>query len=154
MSTSALVSQPRHFALPESCLFAPTELSIPASLSQTEFSTLGKALSSVDQASDLWACDYALAGQKHWGDEGLKIAAAATKLSVGYLKISSRIAARFDPSRRFPNLTREHYRGLCCFPVDFTDTWLPTVAEKDFGAKTLRALAVEAYPRSCGCVRP
>ena len=151
MST-ALAVQHRRLALPESCLFAPTELSIPETLTQNDFSSLGKALSSVDQASDLWACDYALAGQKRWGDEGLKIAALATKLSVGYLKVSARIAERFDPARRFPSLTREHYRGLCCFPVVFTDTWLPTVVEKGFGAKTLRALAVEAFgsdPKAC-----
>jgi|SRR5579872_2958403 len=143
--TSLVVSQQRHLQLPDSCLFAPTELQIGSSISQTEFSRLGKALSAVDRASDLWACDYALAGQKRWGDEGLKLAATATKLSVGYLKTGARIAERFDPSRRFSNLTREHYRGICCFPVEFTDKWLPTVVEKGFGAKTLRALAVEAF---------
>jgi len=135
----------RHLALPDSCLFAPTELQIGPSLSQNEFSRLGNALASVDQASDLWACDYALAGQKRWGDEGLELAAAATRLSVGYLKGSARIAERFDPARRFATMTREHYRGLCCFPPEFTDEWLPTVAEKGFSARTLRALAVEAY---------
>jgi len=142
---SLTVSDRRHLALPDGCLFSPTELQINPSLSQNEFSRLGKALASVDQASDLWSCDFALAGQKRWGDEGLRLAAAATRLSVGYLKVSARIAERFDPARRFPNLTREHYRGLCCFPVNFTDSWLPTVVEKGFGARTLRALAVEAY---------
>lgn len=145
MDTSLTVADRRHLALPEYCLFAPTELQINPSLSQNEFSRLGKTLSSVDQASDLWACDYALAGQKRWGEEGLKLAAASTRLSVGYLKVSARIAIRFDPARRFPNLTREHYRGICCFPVNFTDEWLPTVVEKGFGARTLRALACEAY---------
>jgi len=145
MDTSLTVADRRHLALPDFCLFAPTELQINPSLSQTEFCRLGKTLSSVDQASDLWACDYALAGRKRWGDEGLKLAAAATRLSVGYLKVSARIAERFDPARRFPNLTREHYRGLCCFPVNFTDEWLPTIVEKGFGARTLRALAVEAF---------
>lgn len=145
MDTSLTVADRRHLALPDFCLFAPTELQISASLSQNEFSRLGKVLSAVDQASDLWACDYALAGQKRWGDEGLKLAATATRLSIGYLKVSARIAERFDPARRFPNMTREHYRGLCCFPVEFTDKWLPTVVEKGFGARTLRAVAVEAF---------
>jgi hypothetical protein len=146
MATQSLaLNERRHLELPESCLFAPTELRIGPALSQNEFSRLGKALASVDQASDLWACDYALAGQKRWGDEGLEVAAAATRLSVGYLKVSARIAERFEPARRFPNMTREHYRGLCCFPVEFTDEWLPTVVEKGFSAKTLRALAVEAF---------
>jgi hypothetical protein len=144
METTLAVDR-RHLSLPESCLFAPTELVIGSSLSQNEFSRLGTALASVDQASDLWACDYALAGRKRWGDEGLKLASTATRLSVGYLKISARIAERFDPARRYANMTREHYRGLCCFPVEFTDSWLPTVCDKGFGAKTLRALAVEAY---------
>ena len=143
--TSALNVQQRHLQLPDSCLFAPTELQIGSEISQPEFSRLGKALSAVDQASDLWACDYALAGQKRWGDEGLKLAATATKLSASYLKIGARIAERFDPSRRYAGLTREHYRGICCFPIEFTDKWLPTVVEKGFGAKTLRALAVEAF---------
>jgi hypothetical protein len=142
---TTLAADCRHLALPDSCLFAPTELVIGSSLSQNEFSRLGTALASVDQASDLWACDYALAGRKRWGAEGLKLASTATRLSVCYLKRSASIAERFDPSRRFPNLTREHYRGLCCFPVEFTDAWLPTVCDKGFGAKTLRALAVEAY---------
>ena len=139
------VNDRRHLALPDSCLFAPTELQIAPSLSQNEFSRLGNALASVDQASDLWACDYAFAGQTRWGDQGLELAAAATRLSVGYLKVSARIAERFDPARRFANMTREHYRGLCCFPPEFTDEWLPTVVEKGFSARTLRALAVEAY---------
>jgi hypothetical protein len=143
--TSALTVQQRHLQLPDSCLFAPTELQISSEISQPEFSRLGKALASVDQASDLWACDYALAGQKRWDDEGLKLAATATKLSVGYLKTGARIAERFDPSRRYAGLTREHYRGICCFPIEFTDKWLPTVYEKGFGAKTLRALCVEAF---------
>jgi hypothetical protein len=143
--TSALTVQQRHLQLPDSCLFAPTELQISSEISQPEFSRLGKALASVDQASDLWACDYALAGQKRWDDEGLKLAATATKLSVGYLNTGARIAERFDPSRRYAGLTREHYRGICCFPIEFTDKWLPTVYEKGFGAKTLRALCVEAF---------
>jgi hypothetical protein len=143
--TDTLTISERHLTLPDFCLFAPTELQIGPSVSQNEFSRLGKALAAVDQASDLWSCDYALAGQKRWGDEGLKVAAAATRLSVGYLKVGARIAERFDPLRRFPNMTREHYRGLVAFPIDFTDKWLPTVVEKGFGAKTLRALAVEAF---------
>src|SRR6266568_4927773 len=142
---SLTVNDRRHLALPDSCLFAPTELQIGPSLSQNEFSRLGKALAAVDQASDLWTGDYALAGQKRWGNEGLRLAATATRLSTCYLKRSAVIADRFGPTRRFPNLTREHYRGLCVFPVEFTDAWLPTVVEKGFSAKTLRALAVEAY---------
>jgi hypothetical protein len=147
MESTALTIDHRHLTLPDFCLFAPTELQIGPSVSQDEFSRLGKALAAVDQASDLWSCDYALAGQKRWGDEGLRVAAAATRLSVGYLKVGVRIAERFDPSRRFPNMTREHYRGLCCFPVEFTDKWLPTVVEKGFGARSLRALAVAAFGR-------
>ena len=150
--SAALTVQPRHLTLPECCLFAPTELQIGPALSQTEFSRLGKALSSVDQASDLWACDYALAGKNRWGEDGLKLAAAATKLSVGYLKVSARIAERFDPSRRFPNLTRHHYRCLVPFPVEFTDAWLPTVIDRNLSANLLRAVAVEAYGSDpCKC---
>jgi hypothetical protein len=144
METTLTVDR-RHLALPDSCLFAPTELVIGSSLSQNEFSRLGTALASVDQASDLWACDYALAGRKRWGLEGLKLASTATRLSVGYLKISARIAERFDPARRYANMTREHYRGLCCFPVAFTDAWLPTVCDKGFSARSLRALCVQAF---------
>lgn len=150
--SAALTVQPRHLTLPECCLFAPTELQIGPALSQTEFSRLGKALSSVDQASDLWACDYALAGQKRWGVDGLKLAHEATKLSIGYLKVGARIAERFDPSRRFPNLTRHHYRCLVPFPVEFTDAWLPTVIDRNLSAKLLRAVAVEAYGSDpCKC---
>jgi hypothetical protein len=144
METTLAVDR-RHLALPDSCLFAPTELVIGSALSQNEFSRLGTALASVDQASDLWACDYALAGRKRWGVDGLKLASTATRLSVGYLKISARIAKRFDPARRYANMTREHYRGLCCFPVAFTDAWLPTVCDKGFSARSLRALCVQAF---------
>jgi hypothetical protein len=145
MENTLAVNDQRHLVLPDSCLFAPTELQIGTSLSQNEFSRLGKALASVDHASDLWACDYALAGQKRWGPEGLQLASTATRLSVGYLKVSARIAERFDPARRYASMTREHYRGICCFPVEFTDKWLPTVVEMGFSARTLRALACEAF---------
>lgn len=146
MSEALAVQQPqRHLQLPESCLFAPTELQIGATLSKDDFGRLGKALSAVDNASDLWQCDYSLYAVKRWGEAGVEIASAATKLSKFSIKSFARIAERFDPSRRFANLTCYHYRNLVCFPVEFTDAWLPTIVEKNFSAKTLRALAVEAY---------
>lgn len=142
----AITVQPRHLALPECALFAPCELNISSACTPDEFRRIGAALVALDSASDLWTCDLSQYAITRWGaEEGLKLAHEATKLSVVYLKRRARIAERFDPSRRFPNMTAEHYRGLCCFPVEFTDVWLPTVVEKGFSAKTLRALAVEAF---------
>jgi hypothetical protein len=127
-------------------MFSPVELVIGPSTSAEEYQRIGKAICSIGNADDLWKCDFALWGMNKFGsDDGLQLASDATGLSKTFLKRSARIAERFGPSRRFPNMTREHYRGLCCFPVEWLDTWLPTVAEKGFGARTLRALAVEAF---------
>jgi hypothetical protein len=146
MSAALTVEQPRHLALPECALFAPCELNISAACTPDEFRRIGAALVALDTADELWTCDLSQYAITRWGaEDGLKLAHEATKLSVAYLKRRARIAERFDPSRRFPNMTAEHYRGLCCFPVEFTDVWLPTVAGKGFSAKTLRALCVEAY---------
>jgi hypothetical protein len=145
MSTAITVSQ-RHLALPECALFAPCELNISAACTPDEFRRIGAALVALDSADELWTCDLSQYAITRWGaEDGLKLAHEATKLSVAYLKRRARISERFDPSRRFPNMTTEHYRGLCCFPVEFTDVWLPTVVGKGFSAKTLRALCVEAY---------
>jgi hypothetical protein len=107
---------------------------------------VGKALSSVESASSLWACDFSAFAIDRWGkDEGLALAASATKLSECFLHRCARIAWRFPPQKRFQGLTREHLRGLCCFPASFTDAWLPEASGKGWSAKSLRALAVEAF---------
>ena len=90
-------------------------------------------------ADKLWQCHFALWGMKRFGaDEGLRLAREATSLSAGLLERCARLAERFDPSfDASPGLTREHYRGLCCFPASFTDEWLPRAALKGLSAKAL-----------------
>jgi hypothetical protein len=144
--SAALTVQPRHLALPECAMFAPTELAIPASISKEDFRQLGAALSKVDSASDLWSCDFALHAQRTWEDEGLDLAASATGLSKFFLKKCARIASVFPPARRYPQLKRDHYRILLPFDQAQLDAWLPTVVgEKYLSAKSLRALAVETF---------
>jgi hypothetical protein len=127
-------------------MFAPTELAIPASISKEDFQQLGAALSKVDSASDLWQCDFALHAQRTWEDEGLALAATATGLSKFFLKRCARIAERFTPEKRYPNLNRNHYRVLLPFDAAQIDAWLPTVVDqKRLSAKSLRALAVEQF---------
>jgi hypothetical protein len=143
---SALITQPRHLDLPLGALFRPEELVIGPSTTAAEYQQLGAGLSRIATADKLWQCDYALWGKKKFGaEEGLTLAAESTGLSTSFLERCARIAERFDPSRRYPNMTREHYRGLCCFPASFTDSWLPTVCGKGLSARSLRALAVEAF---------
>jgi hypothetical protein len=144
----ALTVQQRHLSLPSQCLFAPTELSIPASISKSEFSRLGRALSQIDQADALWRCDYALAGIQQFGKEqGLALAAEATKLTEFNLYKCSFVARKFPPHKRFPNLLFSHYRDLLPFPDEFLDKWLPENADKQCSPRSLRALAVAAFGR-------
>jgi hypothetical protein len=128
-------------------MFSPTELQIGPSTSQDEFVRIGKALSAIDSASDLWQCDYSLHAMRRWGqDDGLTLAANATGLSKFFLKRCARIAERFTPERRYPNLNRNHYRVLLPFKQEDIDAWLPAVADqKRLSAKSLRALAVEKF---------
>jgi hypothetical protein len=144
----ALTVQQRHLSLPSQCLFAPTELSIPASISKSEFSRLGRALSQIDQADALWRCDYALAGIQQFGKEqGLALAAEATKLTEFNLYKCSFVARKFPPHKRFPSLLFSHYRDLLPFPDEFLDKWLPENADKKCSPRSLRALAVAAFGR-------
>ena len=128
-------------------MFSPTELQIGPSTSQDEFVRIGKALSAIDSASDLWQCDYSLHAMRRWGqDDGLTLAAKATGLSKFFLKRCARIAERFTPERRYPSLNRNHYRVLLPFKQEDIDAWLPAVADqKRLSAKSLRALAVEKF---------
>jgi hypothetical protein len=127
-------------------LFSPSELVIGISTSQDEFVRIGKALSSIDTASDLWACDFALHGMRHWGkDEGLALAESATGLSQHFLRRCARIAERFTPEKRYAGLNRNHYRKLLPFDAAQIDAWLPTVNFERLSAGSLRALAVEKF---------
>lgn len=126
-------------------LFSPVELSIDPSTSAEDYQRIGKAISSIGDADELWESDYALWGMKHFGAEGLTLAAGATGLSKGFLKRCARIAEVFPPERRHPNLKRNHYRVLLPFDQSKLDVWLPTVVnQKRLSSKSLRALAVEA----------
>jgi hypothetical protein len=149
MATTALtVERPSlsSLAIP-GALFSPCELAIGPSTSAEEYSRIGKAISAISDADKLWECDYALWGMKKFGtDEGLVLAASATGLGKFFLKRCARIAERFDPSRRFPHLNRNHYRSLLPFKQSDIDQWLPSVAaQKRLSAKSLRALAVEQF---------
>jgi len=128
-------------------MFSPTELQIGASTSQDEFVRIGKAIAAIADADQLWACDFALHGMRQWGqDDGLTLASSATGLSKFFLKRCARIAERFTPERRYPNLNRNHYRILLPFKQEDIDAWLPAVADqKRLSAKSLRALAVEQF---------
>jgi len=146
MSLALTVQQPRHLTMPDSALFSPTELALPAHLSQSDYSKIGSAITKIDTASEMWVADYALAGMRLFGeDSGLALAADATELSRFHLKKCATVANRFTPEKRFSNFKFSHYRYLMPFPVEFTDRWLPTVSGKKIGSNSLRALAVEAY---------
>jgi hypothetical protein len=148
MSASLIVQRPSlsSLAVP-GAMFSPTELQIGLSTSQDDFVRIGKALSAIDSASDIWQCDYSLHAMRRWGqDDGLTLAASATGLSKFFLKRCARIAERFTPERRYPNLNRNHYRVLLPFDQAQIDAWLPTIADqKRLSAKSLRALAVEKF---------
>jgi hypothetical protein len=121
-------------------------LQIPTSITKEDFRQLGAALSKIDSANDLWSCDFALHAQQTWEEEGLDLAASATGLSKFFLKRCARIASVFPPTRRHPQLNRNHYRILLPFDQAQIDAWLPTVADqKRLSAKSLRALAVEKF---------
>jgi len=148
MSSALTVSRPSlsSLAVP-GAMFSPTELQIGARTSQDEFVRIGKAITAIADADQLWACDFALHGMRRWGqDDGLALAASATGLSKFFLKRCARIAERFTPERRHPNLNRNHYRILLPFDQAQIDAWLPAVADrKRLSAKSLRALAVEKF---------
>lgn len=144
--SNALTVQPRHLALPECALFAPTELKLSYSTSRDEFVCIGQALLSVDSASDLWACDFALFGMRRYGkDDGIVLAEKATGYSQHFLRRCARIAERFTPEKRYPSLTRNHYRRLLPFDAAKIDAWLPTVICDRLSAGSLYALAVEKF---------
>ncbi len=144
--SAALTVQPRHLDLPLGALFRPEELVICPSTTAAEYQQLGAGLSKLATADKLWQCDYALWGMKKFGaKEGLELAAQSTGLRTSFLKRCARIAERFDPSRRYPNLTCHHYARLIVFPAEFTDKWLPTVCHRGLSAPALRSLAVEVY---------
>jgi hypothetical protein len=142
MSTSLVVSS-RHLSLPEACLFAPTELSLPAQTTQSEYQKIGAGLSKIDQANDLWLADYAAFGLK-W-ENGLELASAATGRTEYYLKRVAKIAERFTPEKRFPAYAIDHYKQMMPFPASFTDTFLPEVAHLSLSGKALRIRAEEEY---------
>jgi hypothetical protein len=149
MSNALAVQRPSLTSLDvPGAMFSPSELVIGPSTSQDEFLRIGKALSSIDTASDLWQCDFALHGMRSWGtDAGLALAAKATGYTRHFLKRCARIAERFTPDQRYTGLTRNHYRRLLPFDAEQIDAWLPTVIHERLSAGSLYALAVDKFGR-------
>jgi hypothetical protein len=147
MSTALALQRPSLTSLDvPGAMFSPSELQIGYSTSQDEFTRIGKALSSIDTASDLWQCDFALHGMRRWGkDDGIVLAAKATGYSQHFLRRCARIAKRFTPEKRYVGLTRNHYRRLLPFDAAQIDAWLPTVILDCHSASSLYALAVEKF---------
>jgi hypothetical protein len=145
MSTSALVSQPRHLALPECALFNPVALEISDACTQDEFSRIGRALSALGTADQLWECDLAwFAKRKGW----LKIASEATGIGVTHLeKRLARVAEVFPPTRRYSHLRKTHYVKLIAFADQpLLHPWLATLADREhISARSLYLLAVEEF---------
>jgi hypothetical protein len=145
MTTSLAVS-PRHLALPQCCLFAPTELQISPVCSQEEFTRIGQALSAIDTADGLWQCDFAAYAMRRWGDEGLKLASEATKLANHYLKRFARIAEVFPPARRRAELKKTAYVKLLPFVgEEGFDSWLADLDLTNVSNRSLYLLAIAEF---------
>jgi hypothetical protein len=144
--TNALTTQTRSLAIPESCLFSPAALSIPAAITKEDFQKLGAALVALDTADGLWTCDLAHFAITRWGkEEGGALACTATGYTKSTCKKLAYIAERFTPEHRPDGFTRAHFKALLPFPQDWLNTWVPTVANRRLSAKGIRALAVEQF---------
>jgi hypothetical protein len=144
MSTSLTV-QSRHLSLPECALFNPVALEISDACTQDEFSRIGRALSALGTADQLWECDLAwFAKRKGW----LKIASEATGIGVTHLeKRLARVAEVFPPTRRYSHLRKTHYVKLIAFADQpLLHPWLATLADREhISARSLYLLAVEEF---------
>lgn len=146
MNTSLAVADQNHFTLPVGALFHPKTLTIGASTSRAEYQRLGAGLQKIDDAGEIWSCDFCLFGIRNWGEkEGLELAHGATGFTKGTCKKLAYIAERFTPEHRPDGFTRAHFRALLPFPQDWLNEWLPTVEKLRLSSKGVRALAVEAF---------
>jgi hypothetical protein len=147
MTVQALtISDSHNLAIPAGALFHPKMLTIGVSTSRAEYQRLGQGLSRLDDASQLWSCDFCLFGIRNWGKEdGLQLAHEATGFTKGTCKKLAYIAERFTPEHRPDGFTRAHFRALLPFPQDWLNTWLPTIENRRPSSKGVRALAIEAF---------
>ena len=142
MSTSALTVQQRHLALPEACLFAPSQLSIPRSISKEDFLVVAAKLKTVANAEDFWLADAAHFAKK-W-DDGLQLMAETVGRTKYHLVRVAQVAERFVAARRF-SYTVAHLRWLMPFPDEFLDRFLPSAANLNLSVKALRARAENEF---------
>jgi hypothetical protein len=142
MSTSALTVQQRHLALPEACLFAPSQLSIPRSISKEDFLVVAAKLKTVANAEDFWLADAAHFAKK-W-DDGLQLMAETVGRTKDHLVRVAQVAERFVAARRF-SYTVAHLRWLMPFPDEFLDRFLPSAANLNLSVKALRARAENEF---------
>jgi hypothetical protein len=146
MTSTAITVAHADLALPRGAMFHPKMLQIGVSTSREQYQQLGAGIQKIDDASQLWSCDYCLFGLRTWGkEEGLELAHAATGYTKGTCKKLAYIAERFTPERRPDGFTRAHFKALLPFPQEWLNTWLPTVANRRLTSKGVRALAIEAY---------
>jgi hypothetical protein len=135
--------------------FSPTELKLETGLPEIEWLAVAKAISTVGNAVTFWAGDLIIYGEEEYGKEkAYDLAQKATGWCRQYLYRVARIARKFPPEKRVPNLSFYHYTELVKFPEQLTDRLLAQAAAEGLSARATHKLACDEYEKETRGKKP
>ncbi|WDZ85075.1 LmbU family transcriptional regulator [Micromonospora cathayae] len=115
----------------------PTSLHIPASVPYSTWDRIGGQLSLIVRSSAWWLGDWLLYGERMYPD---RYAAAIERTSLDYqtLRNYAWVARRFEPHRRWAQLSFSHHAEVATLSKAEQDLWLQRAAEGKWSKNTLR----------------
>ena len=154
MAETALVVQDDGSEL--RCEITPTGLTLPSTLSFTQWARLGRALGRLGNGVQ-WATGDWVGRGEQYGEEYTQIVN-----DIGYKPQSllnmAWVARRFPPSRRREKLSWGHHATVAAMEPPVADKWLEmsernewTVAELRRGIRALKPGDQDETPTCCGC---
>jgi hypothetical protein len=127
--------------------FNPTELVVEGGLSESEWLSIGRALTHVESSSKWWIGDWVNAGMKAFGKGvAYSLAVQATAQERHSLYHTAWTASKFEPHRRIAALSFSHHQAVAALPADVADRLLKEALELGLTAEQI----YQAGREECG----
>ena len=115
----------------------PTALSVPDTMSYSEWERLGAELRTLGTWTPWATGDWYLAGERLYGEEAPQ-AVADLGLDFHTVQNAVWVCSRFSPERRRAKLSFSHHAEVAAFPEKIADDWLAFAEENELSRADLR----------------
>jgi hypothetical protein len=124
--------------------FSPTCLALDPGMSEKEWMSVGRAITTLRQSAHWWVGDFLQYGKRTYGVAAtFDLARQATGYTRSQLYSAARIAKKFPPERRVEALTVFHHQAVSSAPPEIADRLLAEAVEIGLTARQIKQMADE-----------